>query len=114
MHDRTLIALSLAVSALGIIGLLLALATMEPEETQDIGALADGAPALVRGTVSGVRSSEAMQVLTLDTRTRVEVALFDGNASVREGQCVEVRGKKGSYDGKPQVVASRITACAAQ
>lgn len=112
MHDRWIVAIALCTSAVGIAGLLGALLLMEAPEAgiADLAGHADGAPVRIRGEVRDVQQRGNITIVSVEQPAVVDVVVFDPLEGVPAG-CVVVSGKKGSYGGEPQVVASRIMRC---
>jgi uncharacterized phage protein gp47/JayE len=112
MHDRTLVAVALAASGLGLAVLLVAYSTLSPEEIGigDAQAAADGAGMRVRGTIAAVAQRGTVTIVTIEQPATIDVVVFDP-VNVTPGTCVLIDGKKGTYERKAQVTAERITRC---
>jgi DNA/RNA endonuclease YhcR with UshA esterase domain len=116
MHDNTLIAWALIVSALGITGLLFALIVLEvPVTTIPNATMAgDGTVVRVTGTVQQVQQRGSMTIATISQPATIDVILDSNTTALSAGDCITVHGKKGSFNSQAQISASRITKCKAK
>lgn len=112
MHDNWLIAIALSVSATGIIVLLVLLVLLEPGEIgiAEVPGQIDGAALAVRGTVDSVSHRGDLTVLEISQSCTIDAVVFE-RVEIAEGICIRAIGKKGTYEGTPQLVVSRITEC---
>jgi len=114
MHDDWIVAIALCASGLGIAILLFALILMEPPAANipEAIASADGAPLRVTGTLERVRAVGDRTILTVSQPVTIDVVVERANLTGLEvGGCVAVRGDRSSYDGTPQLSATRVVAC---
>lgn len=112
MHDHWLIAIALTVSALGIIALLILQQHMELEEhsIDEMRTLQPGTPVRMRASVSDIQSRGNITVLALEQPMTIEGILF-APVDIDTGSCVLVSGKTDAYNGKKQILISRIREC---
>lgn len=64
----------------------------------------------VQGTVVGTRALGDRQIVTVTAPADIDV-ITENATSLGKGTCVVIQGKKGSYNGAPQITASKITLC---
>jgi DNA/RNA endonuclease YhcR with UshA esterase domain len=113
MHDNTLVAWALIISALGIAGLLFALIILEVPLTTIANATmaGDGAVVRVTGTVQRVQERGGMTIATISQPATIDVILDSNATALSAGDCITVQGKKGSFNSQAQISASRIIKC---
>lgn len=120
MHDRWLVAISLAVAAAGITLLLCCLVFLDlPLSTiNEAQTAADGAAISVRGEVRAIRTlGEDSTIITITQPSTMDIIApntvqnASKNPTLSQGDCVIVRGKKTTYNGNAQLSASRIQRC---
>ncbi len=114
MHDDWIVAIALATSGIGMALLLFALILLEPPEhgIEAAATMADGTPLRITGTVEAVRSIGDRTIITVSQPATIDVLVQAANLTeLKTGGCVSVRGERGSYDGKPQIAATRVARC---
>jgi len=114
MHDDWIVATALATSGLGIALLLFALILLEPPEQGIATAAAspDGTPLRITGTLEAVRTIGDRTIITISQPATIDVIVETANLTeLKAGACVSVRGERGSYEGKPQIAATRVATC---
>jgi hypothetical protein len=113
MHDNWLIAVALSTSGVGMVGLLFAMVFLELPENSipDAEASPDGAPLRLRGEVISTQQRGNITTISISQPQVIEVVLFDANISLPKDTCVVVQGKRSSYNGKPQLTATRVRRC---
>ena len=115
MQDRHLVAIALIVSAVGFAGLLFALVILDvPMSTiPDAQGADDGTMMRITASVERVQTRGGMTIITISQPTTIDVTA-DGDldtSSLAKGECVVIQGKKGSYNDRPQISASKIVKC---
>ena len=109
MHDRTLLLIALAVSALGLALLLIALAALEPD-ARPLDDIPDGAMTRLTGEIARVTTRNG--VTSIAVRVETDATLFgELPEGLAPGACVRLTGKRSTYEGRPQLVISRISTC---
>lgn len=114
MHDDWIVAIALATSGIGMALLLFALILLEPPEhgIEAASAMADGTPLRITGTIETVRSIGDRTIITVSQPATIDVIVQAANLTdLKTGGCVSVRGERGSYEGKPQIAATRVATC---
>lgn len=113
MHDNWLIAIAMSIAGLGITMLLFALILIEPEQsTIDATALAqDNTPAHIKGTVQSIRLIGNKTLVTVSQPSKIDIIIEDTVLNITKNSCIDITGKKSSYNNKAQVIASKIKEC---
>jgi hypothetical protein len=112
LSDRWLVTLAMAMSALGIVCLLFALILMQPEEVDlsEARAMEDGSYLAVRGEVVRTRDIGNRTIITITAPATIDI-LIDETKDLPEGACIRASGKRSSYNGAPQVDATKVEGC---
>ena len=112
MHDNWIVATALTTAALGMVGLLFVMIFLKLPESRidDAHTVADGATLRLRGIARSVQHRANMTIIALEQPQIIEITRF-APIEIEEGSCIIVQGKKSSYNGESQLVATKITAC---
>jgi hypothetical protein len=112
MHDNWLIAIAMGTAALGMVGLLLVLLLLQPPDTDIATAseLPDGSAVRITAKVIARRDAGTLHIATVSHEAVIDIVL-PANLSLEPGDCIVASGKKGSFNGKPQLSASMIATC---
>jgi DNA/RNA endonuclease YhcR with UshA esterase domain len=76
-------------------------------------ATADGTPITVEGTVERVTHRGNLTIITISQPTSMDATVFEDldTTTLTQGTCVRIVGKKDSYKGTAQLVASEVAVC---
>lgn len=113
MEEGRILALSLAVSTIGLLLLVFLAATQEPASISSITPEDIGSRVYVKGEVSGLRTSTQghMFFMLSDDGEGVKVVAFNDVAKelgcVEEGRNIELRGVVDEYHGEIEVIPAK-------
>lgn len=114
ISDRSLIKISLVVSAIGFIVLYIFTAVETP--IMPIGGLKSGDYASVGGIVSSYKESKGNIFFTLENSSTINVAMFSTDAEsnpmvykIKDGDTVTVTGKVQYYRNELEMIAKNIS-----
>lgn len=111
ISDRSLIRISLATSAIGIIALYLLVTLTEPSHAT-ISDIKAGDNVAVSGLVKDYRESRGNIFFTLENASSMKVVMFAPDAEkapmIKNGDAVTVKGKAQYYRNEMEIVAKSM------
>ena len=110
LKEKTLFKTALICVVVGLVGLYFLSENIEIKEA-DISKIslgdADKQVKLVGQAVS-VRNFEKASIIEMTQPSKIKVVMFVENVTLGEGQEIEVFGKVGEYEGKPEIIADVV------
>lgn len=112
MQDRTLIAISLSVAALGMAVLLFAIIIYDLPLSTIPAALGseEGTVLRLNATVRSVQHKGNITIIAIMQPATIDVTIFQ-DVNLTPGQCVIIQGRKSSFRNEPQLSATRVLLC---
>lgn len=120
MHDNWLIAIAMSIAGIGITMLLLALLFIEPEQTtiDTASVLQDNTPTHIIGTTQSIKIIGNKTIITITQPSKIDVIIESSTINQTEikkdiikDPCIDIVGKKSSYNNKAQIIASKVQHC---
>jgi aspartyl/asparaginyl-tRNA synthetase len=116
MHDNWLIAIAMSTAGVGITMLLFALIVLDPAEKEitQITSMQNNAPIKITGTISSSRTIGNKTLITISQPSTIDIIIEDialNTTSLKRSSCIQVNGKTSEYNGKRQIIASKVELC---
>lgn len=110
MNENTLLKISLIISLIGVIGLFIILqnASIDEKTIEKVTSGDLNKKVKITGTASKVVRAGEATIISVAKPSEINVVLFGGNISFKEGAKIEVIGEVEEYNGKPEIIAQRV------
>ncbi len=110
MKEKTLFKIALICVVVGLVGLYFLSENIEIKEA-DISKITLGdvdKQVKLVGQVVSIRNFEKASIIEITQPSKIKVIMFVENVTLDEGQDIEVFGKVGEYEGKPEIIADVV------